>query len=100
MNDNLEILKKHWQTPNLIFIAIFTKINNNLGYFNQFSNPVNKRRIVYPVIEGTQLDDKRVSFPYSKVTNLKNGAYYKVELSHTNHPKGKNNPFSKCFCFT
>ena len=94
MNSNLERLKIHWQSPSLIFIAIFKKVNNNTGYFNQFINPNNKLRIYYPEFDGINLADKRVSFLYNKANGLNDGDYYKVELTTTNKPKGKNNPFS------
>ena len=94
MNSNLERLKNYWQTPTLVFIAIFKKISNNQGYFNQFINPFSKRKIFYPAFEGIEVADKRVSFSYSKVANLKDGDYFKVELSYTEKPKGKNNPYS------
>lgn len=94
MNSDLERLKNYWQTPALVFIAIFKKISNNQGYFNQFINPISKRKIFYPEFEGIEVADKRVSFSYSKVANLKDGDYFKVELSYTEKPKGKNNPYS------
>ena len=94
MNSDLERLKNYWQTPALVFIAIFKKISNNQGYFNQFINPISKRKIFYPEFEGIEVADKRVSFSYNKVANLKDGDYFKVELSYTEKPKGKNNPYS------
>ena len=51
---DLERLKNYWQTPALVFIAIFKKISNNQGYFNQFINPISKRKIFYPEFEGIE----------------------------------------------
>ena len=91
---NIERLKNHWKMPNLIFIAIFKKISNNQGYFNHFTNPINKRKLFYPEFGEIEITDKRISFSYNKGANLFDGEYYKIELAFTEKPKGKNNPYS------
>ncbi|MCM8568893.1 ATP-binding protein [Gramella jeungdoensis] len=87
-------LKKYWKSKDLAFIATFKRINKNAGFFNHFTNPTNKMKLFYPDFDGVEVLDKRVSFYYGNNPNLSDGAYYKVELEHTNNPKGKNNPFS------
>lgn len=94
MTKNIEGLKNYWQSTDLTFIASFKEINYKLGYFNHFTNPINKIKINYPELDGIELADNRVSFSYSKVADLKDGDYYKIELSHTDRPRGKNNPYS------
>ena len=94
MEKYIELLKKHWKSNDLTFIAILDKINNNRGYFNNFVNPSSKRKLFYPTFDNIEVVEKRISFPYDDVQKLNSGDYYKVELEYTNTPKGKNNPYS------
>ena len=89
-----EKLKIYWKTKDLTFIATFKRINKNAGFFNHFTNPVSKMKLYYPEFDGVEVLDKRVSFYYGNNSTLSDGAYYKVELEHTENPKGKNNPYS------
>lgn len=89
MKDYTERLKKYWKSNDLAFIATFKKNDDKHGYFGQLVNPATLFRIKYP-----DLDDSRVSFYYGKVDKLVDGQRYKIELEHTDKPKGKNNPYS------
>ena len=88
-----EQLKNYWKSKDLTFIATFKRINKNAGFFNHFTNPVNKKKLYYPELEGVEVLDNRVSFYYGNNSTLSDGAFYKVELEHTENPKGKNNPY-------
>ena len=94
MEKYIELLKEYWQSNNLTFIATLNKISDDYGYFNHFINPNNKKKLFYPVFDNIEVDDRRISFPYSYVRNLINGDYYEVRLTYTNDPRGKNNPYS------
>jgi hypothetical protein len=94
MKNYAEELKYIWKKKDLSFIATFKKVDNKHGYFIDFKNPVSKRRLYYPVINGVQVSDKRISFPYGNSLELKDGDLYTVDLAYTNSPKGKNNPYS------
>ena len=94
MNSDLERLKNYWQTSALVFIAIFKKISNNHGYFNNFINPISKKKLFYPKFNDIEIIDKRVSFSYQNSKGLIDGDYYNVELEFTENPTGKNNPYS------
>ena len=89
-----EQLKNYWKSNDLIFIATFNKVDNKHGYFINFINPESKMTLLYPEFDEILVKEKRVSFIYFKVNKLINGDYYKVELEHTDNPKGKNNPYS------
>ncbi|WP_092577676.1 sacsin N-terminal ATP-binding-like domain-containing protein [Hyunsoonleella jejuensis] len=89
-----EQLKKYWKSKDLAFIATFKRFNKNAGFFNHFTNPISRMKLYYPEFDGVEVLDKRVSFYYSNSSTLSDGSYYKVELGHTDNPKGKNNPFS------
>lgn len=89
-----EQLKSYWKSKDLTFIATFKRINKNAGFFNHFTNPVSKMKLYYPEFDGVEVLDKRVSFYYGNNSTLSDGAYYKVELEHTDNPKGKNNPYN------
>lgn len=89
-----ERLKSYWKSKDLTFIATFKRINKNAGFFNHFTNPVSKMKLYYPEFDGVEVLDKRVSFYYGNNSTLSGGDYYKVELDHTDNPKGKNNPYS------
>lgn len=89
-----EQLKKYWKSKELVFIATFKRINKNAGFFNHFTNPVSKMKLYYPEFDSVEVLDKRVSFYYGNNSTLTDGAYYKVELEHTENPKGKNNPYN------
>lgn len=94
MTDYIEQLKNYWKSKDLAFIAIFKRINKNAGFFNHFTNPVSKMKLYYPEFDGVEVLDKRVSFYYGNNSRLLDGAYYKIELEHTDNPKGKNNPYA------
>jgi len=94
MTNYTEQLKNYWKSRDLAFIATFKRINKNAGFFNHFTNPVSKRKLYYPEFDGVEVLDKRVSFYYGNNSSLLDGAYYKVEIEHTDNPKGKNNPYS------
>ena len=94
MTNYTEQLKRYWKSKDLAFIAELNKIDEKHGYFKNFTNPSNRKLIEYPEFLDFQLDENRVSFIYFQVASLVHGNYYKVELDHTNNPKGKNNPYS------
>ncbi len=94
MKQYIEQLKKYWESNDLSFIATLTKINDNHGYFNNFINPKNKKRLFYPTFDGIEIMDRRISFFYGNVQDMKSDDYYKVQLEYTNNPKGKNNPYA------
>lgn len=95
MNDYIEQLKIHWQTEDLTFIATLNKSQDNShGYLRNFINPLNKKKLFYPVLEGVEIEDQRISFFWGKVQGFVDGDYYQVRLEYTDKPKGKNNPFS------
>jgi hypothetical protein len=94
MKNLVEELKIYWKAEDLIFIATFNKVDNKHGYFINFINPLNKMQLYYPEYDGVEVLDKRISFYYGNNSNLSDGSYYKVELDHTDNPKGKNNPYS------
>ncbi len=94
MTNYTERLKSCWKTNDLIFVATFKRINNSVGFFNHFTNPISKTILYYPDLDSVEVLDKRVSFYYGNNSSLIDGVYYKVELEHTDNPKGKNNPYS------
>lgn len=95
MSDYIEQLKIHWQTEDLTLIATLNKsLDNSHGYFRDFINPLNKKKLSYPTFEGVEIDDQRISFFWGDIQELVNGDYYQVRLEYTDKPKGKNNPFS------
>lgn len=94
MTNYTERLKSYWKSEELVFIATFKRINNNTGFFNQFTNPVSRMKLYYPEFDGLEVLDKRVSFYFGNNKELTDGLFYKVELQHTDNPKGKNNPYS------
>jgi hypothetical protein len=94
MTNYIDLLKNYWKSKDLKFIATFKRINKNAGFFIHFTNPVSKMQLYYPDFEGIEVLDKRVSFYYGNNSVLTDGAFYKVELEHTDNPKGKNNPYS------
>lgn len=94
MTDYTERLKSYWKSKDLIFLATFKKINSNAGFFNQFINPVSLMILYYPDFDGTEINDKRVSFYFGNAKELIDGNIYKVELAYTDNPSGKNNPYS------
>ncbi|MGV8815646.1 MAG: ATP-binding protein [Gelidibacter sp.] len=94
MTNYTERLKSYWKSKDLTFIATFKRINKNVGFFNHFTNPISKLTLYYPEFDGVEVLDKRVSFYYGNNSTLSDGAFYKIELEHTDNPKGKNNPYS------
>jgi len=94
MNNNTERLKNYWKSKDFTFVATYKKVNKNTGFFNYFMNPVSKMKLYYPSFDEVEVLDKRVSFYFHGDKELIDGDFYKVELVHTENPKGKNNPFS------
>lgn len=94
MTNYTERLKSYWKSKDLTFIATFKRINKNAGFFNHFTNPVSEMKLYYPEFDGVEVLDKRVSFYYGNNKVLIDGLFYKVELQHSDNPKGKNNPYS------
>tara|TARA_R110002051_G_scaffold218896_1_gene282753 strand:- start:18108 stop:23756 length:5649 start_codon:yes stop_codon:yes gene_type:complete len=94
MTNYTDQLKNYWKSKDLTFIAKFKRVNKNAGFFNHFTNPISKMILYYPKFNGVEVLDKRVSFYYGNNSSLIDGAFYKVELEHTDNPKGKNNPYS------
>jgi len=87
-------LKGYWKSKNLTFIAKFKRFNKNVGFFNDFTNPISKMKLYYPEFDGVEVLDRRVSFYCGNSANLIDGDFYNVELEYTDSPKGKNNPYS------
>ena len=94
MTNYIEQLKGLWKSTDLCLIATFKKINIHSGFFYHFTNSITKAKLYYPIFDEVDILDKRVSFYYGNGTKLIDGDYYKVELEHTDNPKGKNNPYS------
>jgi hypothetical protein len=86
-----EHLKSYWKSKDLTFIATFKRINKNAGFFNHFTNPVSKMKLYYPDFDGVEVLNKRVSFYYGNNSTLLDGAYYKVELEHTDNEHWQSN---------
>lgn len=93
MKDYTIQLKKYWRINALTFIATFKKNDDKHGYFGHFIHPITLTKIKYPNLESKEVEDKRISFFSDNVDKLINGHFYKVELEHTDNPKGKNNPY-------
>jgi hypothetical protein len=94
MTNYTEQLKINWKSTDMVFVATFKRINNNAGVFIDFTNPVTNRKIYYPEIDSLEILDKRISLYCGNSSDLTDGAFYKVELDHTDNPKGKNNTYS------
>ena len=94
MTNYIERLKNYWKSENLAFIATFSSYKGNVGFFNDFINPVSKIKLSYPTFDNVLVKNKGVSFYYANGGKLINNHFYKVELDFTNNPNGKNNPYS------
>jgi len=94
MNNYTERLKSYWKSENLAFIATYSKYKGNVGFFNDFINPVSKKKLFYPTFDNVLVKNKVVSFYYANGSKLINNHLYKVELDYTDSPNEKNNPYS------
>ena len=94
MKNYTEQLKKYWKTESLSFIAVFTKFKENEGFFNDFINPESLIKTNYPEFDNIKINQKKVSFYIPNASKFIDGYYYKVDLQHTDDPKGKDNPYS------
>jgi hypothetical protein len=94
MKNYTEQLKKYWKTESLSFIAVFTKFKVKEGFFNDFINPESLIKTNYPEFDNIKINQKKVSFYIPNASKFIDGHYYKVDLQHTDNPKGKDNPYS------
>lgn len=95
MKDYTEELKESWESNDLTFVAKFTKSKDGShGYFNNLTNPSTSKSLFYPEMHGLSIEDKRISFYWSKVEELVDKESYEIKLEFTDKPKGKNNPYS------
>ena len=94
MVDHTKDLMKIWKTDNLSFIAIFKRYKEREGFLNDFLNPLTLKKIYYPQIDGTNIDNRQVSFYLPIASDLQDGYYYKVDLEFSEKSSKSNNPYS------
>lgn len=94
MTNYTEQLKRYWKSENLSFIALFSKYKEKEGFFNDFTNPISRKKLFYPELDNIKIDQKKVSFYCPNASKFIDGHYYKVDLDFTDNPKSKNTPYS------
>ena len=94
MKDYTDQLKRYWKTQDLIFVATLKKnLDNKFGFFIDFINPISNLKLLYPIFDDIQIEDKRVSMYYKHVEGLVDGDFFKVELEYNAKALAKNNPY-------
>lgn len=94
MTDLTEKLKNYWKTESLSFIAIFTRFKTKEGFFNDFMHPETFERINYPEFDGIKINNPAFSIYVPNALDLKNGRYYKVDITYSEKAKHKKNPYA------
>lgn len=94
MTDYSDQLKKYWRAESLSFIATFKRYKQDEGFFNHFINPLTRKELFYPELDGLLLIDKRMSFYKPNVPDLIDGHYYRVDLKYNKKANRKKNPYS------
>lgn len=94
MSKYTELLKKHWNAPDLTFIAKFSRFKEVEGFFNGLINFKSGKQIFYPKINELNIQDLKVQIYIPNAEKLINGNYYQIELEYSPNIKHDKNPFS------
>lgn len=94
MSNHTELLKKHWNAPDLTFIAKFSRFKEVEGFFNKLINIKSGKQIFYPKINELNIQDLKVQIYIPNAEKLINGNYYQIELEYSPNIKHDKNPFS------